>query len=153
MVVKKVWTLILLLCIHVFFVEAQNQNQRNIRFDISSPTAIVTQSMTYFFTLEKMAKPYCQKYSNIMPIWCSKCKTRKFHLGEFSGCILALLIKNVADQKEVERLAAIFENFLKILTMPEPQEAAMVDFVVKEMKNIAYQCTECHSNEWEKISK
>ena len=148
---KKFWIFIFLLCIHVFFIEAQKQDQDKLRFDTSSPTAIASQSITYFFKLEEIANPYCQKYSNIMPIWCSKCKKRKLHLGEFSGCILALLIKNATDKKEAKRLASVFETFLTILTTPKPEESIMTDFVVKEMKNIDYPCTQCHSNAWEKI--
>lgn len=150
---KKFLTFVLLLNTYIFFIEAQKPEQCDVTFDTSSPKIIASQAMTYFFTLEEIAKPYCQKYSTVLPIWCNTCKKRKLHLGEFSGCILALLLKNVNDQKETKRLALIFDNFLKILTTPKPQESTMVDFIVKEMKKIDYPCTECHSNAWEKIPK
>ena len=149
MIEKKLFTFSL--CASLLVFSLHSKDQQALRFDTSSSATIAAQVMTHFFQMDEIAKTYCQQYSSVLPIWCGKCKKRKLYLGEFSGCLLALILKNAADKKEVERLASVFENFLKILTTPKPQESIMVDFVVKEMKNIEYLCTECHSNTWEVI--
>ena len=142
---------IFVLCFNVSVLSVKSKTRGELQFNTSSDAVIVSQVMTYFFQLDEIAKPYCQKHSSVLPIWCMTCKKRRFFLGEFSGCLLALMLKNLANKQEVERLAAIFEKFLKILVSPELQESNMVDFVLQEMKNIDYPCTGCHVNAWEKM--
>ncbi len=103
------------------------------------------------FQMDELAKDYCQKYTSVLPIWCGKCKQRRLYLGEFSGCLMAKMLKEAAAENNPEGTKIVFENFLKLLTSSDTKESEMTDFVLKEMKNIDYSCTACHINAWEKI--
>lgn len=149
---KSYWIFALLLYASVFFAQAHNKYEADLTFDTTSPATIVAQSMTYFFKLEEIAKPYCQKYSYVMPIVCGKCKKHTLSLGEFSGNLLDLLLDNANNKEMIAKIAPIFDNFLKLLTQPDITESTMVDSVLKEMKKINYLCNSCNSISWEKCN-
>lgn len=139
------------LCINLSVLFSQSQDRLDLRLSATPNSDLVFQALTYLFQLDETAKPYCQRYSKILPIWCSNCKKRTLALADFPALLSALILKNVADKKEAERLMAVFEKFLKILTSPDTQEATLADFVLQEMKKLDYECEGCHHKSWEKI--
>jgi hypothetical protein len=144
------------LCAHLFNLFVQGQVQQGMKLDATSIDNIVTRVMMSFFQLDELRKPYCEKYSNCLPIWCGNCKGRKLSVCDFPVYLSAMILTNASDKKEankkeVEKIALIFDNFLKILTVADPQESTMVDFVLQEVKNVDFLCPHCHLTAWEKI--
>ena len=140
----------------LFILSVQGQAKEDMKLDTPSTDVIATQVMTNFFQLDELGKLYCKKYSHSLPIWCDNCKGQRLALCDFPSYLLTMVLSNASDKKEtnkkeVEKLALIFDKFLKILTETDPQESTMVNFVLQETKNINFLCPHCQCKAWKKI--
>lgn len=140
------------LCSNLFGVFAADQKGRESLPDgMSSAFPLTSLLMTYLYQLDELAKPYCQKHTDILSVWCSGCKRRRLSLGEFSGCLLFQAFKEIAQGKEAGKTKVAFENFSKLLTLPDTKESDMVDFVLQALKDIECPCPYCRKTSWEKV--
>ena len=150
MVGKRVLTFVL--CCNSLVFGAQDQKaQEPIPQNIASTYYDVMGLLNIMLRLDKLAEDYCKKYSNVLPVWCANCRQRRLYLGELSGCLFAQMVKDAAAGKGIEKLKATFENFLKLLASVDTKESDMVTFVLKEIKELEYHCTNCQSTSWEKM--
>jgi hypothetical protein len=141
------------LCLKFFITFAQDQTGQVSLDNPNDSKSDISWFITTMLQLDELAKPYCQKYSTILPIWCGHCKERKLYLGEFPGYLFGLALKDASDGKNIGNLKTTFEDFLKLLTATDAKESDVVDFVLKKTKELEYHCTNCQSTEWENTSK
>ena len=102
--------------------------------------------------LTNVSEKYFQKHDSNIKIKCKSCKKRELSIGEFEGCLLAEIIKALADGAEkFSKTKILLDNYIKLLSDDVACDK-LLDFMLDTSNNMKQNCTNCPGFVWEKIS-
>lgn len=94
---------------------------------------------------------YSQNNCTDIKIKCKNCAERFLSLGEFSGCLLAWVIKAIpAGHDEFEKIKTLAEAFIKLLSDNASAEE-LINFMLNTSNDMKQVCTNCHGVVWERM--
>ncbi len=110
--------------------------------------AVVFDSLLHLW--KKAIEKYSQKNAIDFKIKCKNCAERFITLCEFSGGLLAWIIKAIpAGHDEFEKIKTVAEAFIKLLSDDASAEE-LINFMLNASNDMKQVCTHCHGVVWEK---
>jgi hypothetical protein len=115
----------------------------------------IQDSAVLVFTLGELnnaSNSYFQKHDSDLKIKCKNCIERKLTIGEFEGCLMAWVIKALADSHNVfEKTKKILDRYIKLLSEDASAEQLII-FMLNTANDMKQQCFHCPGTSWEKIN-